>query len=124
MGRVPPGNSAEEDMNKNVNLIRKSLQGILALEGGGTGSELGTQLEEFPRGKDLQPCSFFPIPVGFTGKWRVFTKDSEPLPTPAPIRPAHPGWELLVQHRPASVSCFWGCPQQSATCREACDKQM
>ena len=48
MGRVLPGNSGEEDMNKTVSLIRKSLQEILALEGGGTGSELGTQLEEFP----------------------------------------------------------------------------
>ena len=58
MGRVPPGNSGEEDMNKTVSLIRKSLQEILALEGGGTGSELGTQLEEFPRGQDLQPVPF------------------------------------------------------------------
>ena len=50
MGRVLPGNSGEEDMNKTVSLIRKSLQEIRALEGGGTGSELGTQLEEFPWG--------------------------------------------------------------------------
>lgn len=50
VGRVPPGNSGEEDMNKTMSLIRKSLQEILALEGGGTGSELGTQLEESPWG--------------------------------------------------------------------------
>lgn len=46
MGRAPAGYSGEEDMDKTVNLIRKSLQEIMALEGKGTGSEkLGTQLK-------------------------------------------------------------------------------
>ena len=51
MGRAPAGHCGEEGMDKTVNLIRKSLQEIMALERKGTGSEkLGTQLKEFPPG--------------------------------------------------------------------------